>query len=959
MRVCKLLLFIVLFLAAFVAKADYDLPDDVGSGPFTNCSNTSGYIYCSGNLIINDNNIDIHIDDEVTLEIEGDLTFGNGVEFNAGGDPDDLTIIIGGNLNPGNNAELNANLSVAGSINTGNNSEFEGDLQISGNLNLGNNSEIQGNVSVSGSLNTGNNVTIEGNVQATNVSLGSNNEIDGNINATGSVNIPNNSTVTGYVNAPSISNPDAVEGEVCNTQPTDGNTSACDDGDTFVEEYRVIYSSPGVTCQPFSVTVQACGDASCSVGSPEPVAFDLVATGPDTVVASGVVSTSTQVPMNIPVAGAYTLEIQPTESPAQEVVYSTGGGAFSMTDSAFFVSSSSSVVSGNTFPVEIEAIETNTSTGACQAALDGTTDINVTISCDDPASGAQCNNNASFPDARLVVNGNVINGSSSVNVSGVAFNQGVATLDVAYRDVGEISFTVDKTVATGAQLTGTKFAIQVAPASFDVIAIDSPLNPLPTTICGDESSIFRTAGEEFTVEVISRSSFGNVTPSFGTEFSAEQPTLTPQVTVVAPIEVNGDTAVAEPSLDGINAPAIVSPGTFRFSGLSWRDVGVIEVSASLDDYMDTNIDVNGQSAPVGRFIPAYFDVTLVEQGVETITPEFADGHEDFTYIGQPFGWEVAPEFYVTPRTLPYGASGHVIKNYVADFFCLTADDAADSQYTGLNLPAGTQLESSGINGSDIILTVPDVFNKAAELQLDDERQFIKPVEPLLPFNPEFLIEFASELFTDQDGVCFLNADDTFQDCQRIEVEAVGTQQVTGRLNLLPAYGPSEAPLPLQFQTELFACSGSIAREDVVDVNGEAIACSANDQGWRRNLRDITGDDKDATAYSVDWLTEASLFVARPEADSGLVGALDFSLSPLVTEFLVGGRPEPGLELVVESGGLRGIVDWELNLDDPAVALPWLKHDWNESSTLSNPSTELEFGISSENRRILFQRETGW
>lgn len=975
MRVCKWLL--VLTFLNFIAvanAANYTLPQDAinppNNSPFGanngNCSWDGGTLTltCLDEIDFGNNNDTVTFTHtgQMLWKVDGDFNYRNGFKLNEFGDPENIIIEITGSMNlgggpPGNNSVINAILRIGGSFNIANNTSISGSIQVEdGDLNVGQNSTVSGNLDVNGNVTVDNNATI-----------------DGNVNSTGTVT--NDGTVTGYVNAPEVDG-GGDAGEVCDVNDNEGPCF----GGFDIEAYEVTNPGTGFTCEAMPLTVRVCATGDCSSLSAEEVSLSVEAV-PDPDNPNGAVntfSTGTQTftesesfLLTVPEPGTYQLEVSST-IPADSGYFCLGpnGCTVDFVDTGFRITTApASVVAGDSFTINIQSIRTDSETGACEAAVEGAQEIDFSLQCLDPnATAAACSNSSAFPDARLVLNGmDVITGHNSAQTLSTTFDaSGLAQLSAVYRDVGEISFSASLPVSTGVTLSGISQPVIVYPGGFRTRAyLNGDLPPAESdTTDFDQSGVFARAGEMFRIEIEPVTSDGlYVTPSFGYESIPASPHVS-FGTLLAPDDSEADGTASTGTLSGASAGSLTleSPGLFSSNTVSWTEAGVFSVNTELNNsaYLSVSYSVSTLSDPIGRFIPAYLDVA-VTNSADVLPPEdideaarFADGHEDFTYLGQPFEWLIAPNVEIMARTM----SGTGLNNYTGSLFKLDPTDAGDSFYTIAQAPAGIALDDITVAIGDVDVSGPEAFGEAGSLILTDTRQFERPVTPELPFNPLLDITLAAELFTDSDGVCF--SDGPGQPCDDYIIESMGgTQQVTGRLNLLPAYGPSEAPLPLQFQTELFACSGSIAREDVVDVNGEAIACSADDQGWRRNLRDITGDDKDATAYSVDWLTEASLFVARPEADSGLVGALDFSSSPLVTEFLVAGRPEPGLELVVESGGLRGIVDWELDLDDAAVALPWLKHDWNESSTLSNPSTELEFGISSENRRILFQRETGW
>lgn len=673
MKALTIVLALLLFPSLAVAQKVQYLPDDVGVNgtDFSNCTSTfSGgvyYITCSGNLILpNGNNNEVELTaTPIDLTVSGDLTLG-GTDINPSGSENDLTITVSGNLNPGNNGNIiNANMTISGSINSGNNTSINGGLTISGNVNLGNNSSIDGNVEVTGDLNTGSNVSINGNVDAGgNINVGQNNDINGdlsgstiNINGsnstiTGNVeateDLNNNGTIVGNVNVSGdLNNNGTIEGgyinatctednscggdidveQVCNTDDIDDNTSECagGTGDTDIHSFLLTHSGTALTCENYSVTVTACADAACNqttAGSGEVVVDINGNTG-----TADFNSTDTAVAeLAVPTSGTYTLSVSSVTgfAPANGAQYDPSNGVTAV-DTALRFSGEQTQLSGSDFTLGLEAIRTDTSTGACVAAFDTGKNVDFSLSCEDPASCLE----------PIVINSTNVTTGTSVNVD---FSAGSATLQMNYADVGRIRLSASAQGQTTAFLQGTSNPFVVKPWGVGfTITGGLAANEAGNAASYPEDSVFEYAGADFNVELEPLNDGGGVPPNFGNE--GEQLVLTGH-NLLAP--TSGTPSQGNLSVNGTT--------------VSFSEVGVIELIGGLQDgdYLGAGAIPNNNSQPVGRFVPHRF----VQTNGELLG---ACGNGAFNYMGQ------AQSFVANLMAVNSDPSPSITQNYYGDF----------------------------------------------------------------------------------------------------------------------------------------------------------------------------------------------------------------------------------------------------------------------------------------------------
>jgi MSHA biogenesis protein MshQ len=154
-----------------------------------------------------------------------------------------------------------------------------------------------------------------------------------------------------------------------------------------------------------------------------------------------------------------------------------------------------------------------------------------------------------------------------------------------------------------------------------------------------------------------------VTTNFGRESAPDVVQLTPEVAEPAGGENGNLTGAAFDGGDFVSGS--------RTQNIQWDEVGYLHLTAALDDgaYLGSGQDVTGNRNMVGRFIPADFAVAVRGAGVYDAVCD-----NSFTYIGQSFGYEVAPRLDITARN----AAGGTTLNYRGAYNKLANDDVAVS-----------------------------------------------------------------------------------------------------------------------------------------------------------------------------------------------------------------------------------------------------------------------------------------
>jgi MSHA biogenesis protein MshQ len=266
----------------------------------------------------------------------------------------------------------------------------------------------------------------------------------------------------------------------------------------------------------------------------------------------------------------------------------------------------------------LRAVQANTATKACESALSGANTVNVAYECNNPTacSGSNLmsvNGGAATTIARN--NNGSVSSYSSVNMTFDA--NGNAPFTFNYSDVGQVTLWANKTLGS-VTLSGSSNAFVVKPHHFVLSNIvrtsDSFANP---GAVDQNGARFIGAGENFTVTATAVDALNIATPNYGKEIVPESVRLTP--TPVAPL------GGANPAIGYTTGFGGFTNGAATGADFKWNEVGIVTLTPGIGDsnYLGAG-DVTGTaSGNIGRFTPAYFDITTVTPGCNSA----------FTYAG--------------------------------------------------------------------------------------------------------------------------------------------------------------------------------------------------------------------------------------------------------------------------------------------------------------------------------------
>jgi hypothetical protein len=369
----------------------------------------------------------------------------------------------------------------------------------------------------------------------------------------------------------------------------------------------------------------------------------------------------------------------------------------------------------------------------------------------------------------------------------VAFVNGQAVVAANYKDVGSKQILVKDDTTVNAELPG---GIRGATAGFVVAPYDFVLSDIRNaagTVVNpgaDDASgpVFIAAGTPFRATVEAVDADGDPAPNYGRESIPETVRLS--------------SVLVEPL--GGNAPAVTAAAGFAgFSGgaatgfdFVWREVGVIDLAPEVGDgdYLGAGNVAGSTAARVGRFVPNHFDVAPNDPMLQT-----ACGPGTFSYIGQSFGYLVAPVLMVTAKD----AGGATTVNYSGAFFKLGTTTLANRSYTST---AGA-LDVSGVPAPAADPSVVPLGAGVATVTFSGGSglRFARGAVEA-PFDAEIRLSID---VLDADGVAALGNPQVFGAGAGMLFNA-GTEFRYGRVRVGNAFGSERVNLPVPVTAEYYA-----------------------------------------------------------------------------------------------------------------------------------------------------------
>jgi hypothetical protein len=456
----------------------------------------------------------------------------------------------------------------------------------------------------------------------------------------------------------------------------------------------------------------------------------------------------------------------------------------------------------STQSLALQAIRTDTNTGACTAvfASGATVNISLAYQCNNPTS---CLAGQSFS---VTNNAGTTSIASNPN-SGVASYTAVplkfstanaeAPFSINYSDVGQVTLFARYNIPLGGggasatnMVGSSQFVVQPYTFTLSNIACTTvgagtcaPALPAPGNNPGATSAAgaaFIQAGQPFSATVTASNFSGAVTPNYGREIAPPGVTLTGNLVLPA----GGDAA----ALGNASAFGAFSAGVATGTTFNWPEVGIISLTPGVANYLGSGAVSGTTSGNVGRFIPNAFSVALNTPVIGT-----ACTAGSYSYLGQPLSYTVAPVITATALS----ASGATARNYTGAFMKLTNASLTARNYTPT--PASPALDLSGLPATAADPAIADLGTGQAALTFS-AGSGLKYTRggAMAPFSANIALSIN---VIDADGAAAPNPV-SFGSGSGMSFSTGATQRY-GRLALRDAVGSELLDLPMSLNTQYY------------------------------------------------------------------------------------------------------------------------------------------------------------
>lgn len=693
------------------------------------------------------------------------------------------------------------------------------------------------------------------------------------------------------------------------------------------------YPASPLTCNPTEVTIKACANAACTELYQSPVTLTLAAVGGSWSGSNPFTFTgSTTKSLSKTTAGNFTVAVSSSSVTPQNAVQCKQNGltddcTFAVADSGF-VFDVQDMVANQPQNVLIRAVRKDNSSQQCVPGFkDVTRAVKLWSDYIDP-------NAAGRPENRsVVVNSTAIAQTSvSATTQNLSFNSnGQAIITLNYTDAGQMQLNAryDGAASTGDNglvMTGSDPFI-ARPAGICIQEGNGSTTPVSCTSPHSNCAAFKKAGESFNLSVIAKASANN-----GDTNICANPISTPNFklnaialshSLIAPLVVDG----ASSGVLGVQSyNHVQSAGGTVTTAQTVSEVGVYTFTATpaANSYFGYSI-APATSAPVGRFIPAYFTAAvnmpvLAACNSASVDPAVAK----FAYLGQPLGYQIFPRATLTAKnvqnqtTLNYGLSFFKAQSMVATTATAMQSAANYSTLSAVATPSAVsrgKLETTNFDNYDgqFDLLMSDLTGSSASAEQISFARSLPYSSPILSSALGLTLNLAENFVKDSDGVCVKTTDNTA--CLPITFSSIAAPELRyGRLRLAGGSAPESHP-----------------------ANPVPIPVSLSAEYWNGAAFVINSADNCSLVNFADLVVESGL------GKSGVAGQLTAGVSGATSLFV---------QIPANTLGT-----WPVFYQAPN----WLKFDWlkepqGQPLVLENPSAEVSVGRFRGNKRQIFWQE---
>jgi MSHA biogenesis protein MshQ len=579
----------------------------------------------------------------------------------------------------------------------------------------------------------------------------------------------------------------------------------------------------------------------------------------------------------------------------------------------------------STQSLALQAVRTDTNTGACTAVFASGTTVNVSLAY-------QCNNPTSCVAGQTL---GITNNSITTNIASNA-NTSVSTYTTvplkfstanaeapftfSYSDVGQVTLYALYFIpppSTNSMIGSSQFVVQPSTFSLTNIkcttygagtcstALAAPGNNPSAPDFG--GAAFIQAGQPFAATVTASNFLLAVTPNYGREIAP--PGVTLSASLVAPVGGNAAT------LNNGSAFGSFSSGVATGTTFNWPEVGIITLTPGVANYLGSGAVTGTVSGNVGRFIPNAFAAGLN-------TPVFGTGCAagGFSYLGQPLTYTVPPVLTITALS----AAGSTARNYTGAFLKLANSTLTGRTYTPT--PVSPALDSSGLPSTAADPAIVDLGSGQATLTFSTGAGLLfTRGAAVAPFSAKIALSIN---VIDLDGVAAPNPV-SFGSATGISFSTNATQYY-GRLALRDAVGSELLDLPMALTTQYYL---STTQGFTTNTNDSCTTLAAPSIALSKFLVNLTSANTCVRDSGKPGVSGAGCAVAAPLPYNPKASSGNFNL--------VFAAPGSGF-----NGAMTVI----------ATAPAWLQYTWTGGVNNTNPTGIGAFGVFSGQASRVYQRE---
>ncbi|HGS4648944.1 TPA: DUF6701 domain-containing protein [Vibrio cholerae] len=699
-----------------------------------------------------------------------------------------------------------------------------------------------------------------------------------------------------------------------------------------INHFRITLPQQALTCDVADVSVRACANSDCSNTFTDPVTAYLTpnslpsatggwVNGPTLTLNNGIGLTQLRrneagtVDVGVSGSNPTAVAFNNTQCSYNGSDFSANNCTVNFLDSGFVVDVPNAYAN-QTVTGTIKAVRKDNASQQCLPSF-GNVQKSVAFWSDylEPSSGS-----SGFKVLPVVVNGtNVGQSANNAQPINLTFDQnGTAAFTVSYREAGNVALNARFTGSGDEQdllLEGQASFIRVPKAL--VLNAKSFYNsdgqcPAANMSC----NVFARADENFDLNIRAEAVVADPVDASDdlTIHNYQQQNIALQHTLVQP-------STGQSGVLGVNEYTHLQGGTTTVAQ-KVSEIGVFDFSLVAPthylglDLASANLPIDVVSTgPIGRFIPAYFDVSPM---TVTLAAACSTGGQPFTYLGQPFSYANNPGLYLQPKS----GSGSDTLNYLIGDWWRYENSWTERDYSD----AANNLSIVFTNQLDEPVTRQTASTSG--VILDGERlSYQKPLQPKPVFNAAFNLTLSASDLTDQDGVCYRpNASPLCSGYTFPPIDGA-MPLYWGKLVIQDVYGPETQALEQPIYVEHFTNNGFVRTiED---------SCTA--------LPAISGftlqSDPNNNGYTV--LTTG---VAVPPQVLAEHSAANLNSGQRAIRFSAPGA------------GARGVIDSVLDLN--AHNLLWLAEDKDGDNNFDQTTQgRAQFGLYRGSDRVIWWRES--